>query len=825
MLRKYGCEEIVLLVDYRQAEKSTQEVSGLFVGSAYRLIPVVVPAPGVFHPKVAYFEGETSDTLVVSSGNLTQPGQGNNLETLDAVSSLEHSEVFSELAEFFEILSKKYTFSANNEKLLKSYSERAASWQVETSTSTPRACWLLHTLEQPINTQLLALAGTHVKEPQRLTVLAPYHAPDASPLVRLASQLGNATSLRVGLSAHDLIAPFDAAKVFLPSDTTFVVAETKDSDRLAHAKCFEIVGRDNCLVMTGSVNATIQSLESTRNVEVSLVRKLSASPFVWASATPRNMIACDFRPEGTISTLQTIQASWGLDNVIEGLLLPAVPDGTIELSLWDRDACLFAKGDVLLSNSRFSLPMLEAFSVRGSMRIEVRSSAFFAKGWVNVELELSGSTAERSLLRAVGRLRAGTVDLADLDILLTWMAGQLSEQHQLTEKPLERQHSVQKTQPQAAPEVTSTITSDISYADWYGSTAKAGSTVVSANTAKAALAAALRWLHGDTQAASPTALQASQGKRKLELFVKEGDELKDNRDSPAPSLSPSEAQQAARAANAARQQLFLEGLPELLKFNATGRMVVPAVNFAGISALQRAMSLASLRQGTSPSITGRGALTSWLSKFSQFDYTEDIRDELMPLISALTCCAASWEPQSEIELLCEALQRFTRRKCSAEEIRSAAHSVLTNELAMLVSPDRFDSICETAAALANSPSLSQKLHTLIVNTFEAPLGTRVSYPPAHQSAFTILRQRAVLFAKGDNRRGTRKFGVIPKTKNSEVPCPCCYNGLSKEDFLHLRMVRTAVCKNTTCQSPLFFDLDVEELSANNLQLHFRSLVS
>jgi len=95
LLRVSGCHKVDLLVDSREACKSTDETSSLHAGIYYRVIPVRQASGGFFHPKIAYLErGSGDDVLVVGSGNLTTRGQNSNLEVLDSVNALEHPFVF-----------------------------------------------------------------------------------------------------------------------------------------------------------------------------------------------------------------------------------------------------------------------------------------------------------------------------------------------------------------------------------------------------------------------------------------------------------------------------------------------------------------------------------------------------------------------------------------------------------------------------------------------------------------------------------------------------------------------------------------------------------
>jgi len=111
-------------------------------------------------------------------------------------------------------------------------------------------------------------------------VLSPFHSPTGAPVQARASEIG-VNRLRIGLDGKEPVAPFlkdgNAFKL-MPG---FVRTGTDHFDRPLHAKCFEVQDDDGIILMTGSVNATAQSLSSTDIVAVSLVRLLPDTRFAW----------------------------------------------------------------------------------------------------------------------------------------------------------------------------------------------------------------------------------------------------------------------------------------------------------------------------------------------------------------------------------------------------------------------------------------------------------------------------------------------------------------------------------------------------------------
>lgn len=201
VLRANGCEQIDVLIDAREACKSTDEATALHAGNAYRIIPVYMTGTTVFHPKLVYLEGMQEDTLVVSSANLTLAGHGKNLEVLDAVGSHKEPGVFAEFAQFLTILTEKHSFSAENLAVLHAYRDQAVRMKKKADPidEVGRTAWLVHTLVEPAAIQFaehaLRLGAAHT-----LTVLSPYHAPSGRPVQDLADLI-EVTDLRIGLCA------------------------------------------------------------------------------------------------------------------------------------------------------------------------------------------------------------------------------------------------------------------------------------------------------------------------------------------------------------------------------------------------------------------------------------------------------------------------------------------------------------------------------------------------------------------------------------------------------------------------------------------------
>jgi hypothetical protein len=289
LLRQVGCQNTAVLVDAQEAVKSLAEANVNYAGRRYWVAPVVAPGGGVFHPKLTYLSGDKVDVLAIGSGNLTMPGLSGQLETLDAVASTEDPSVFIQFQAFAAGLAAKIdSTSRQAADLLREYAIRAqdvAAKSGEAIKSFPWSPVLVSSLDRPARDQIIEYWRLQGEQATSLTVLSPFHAPDGGPLDRLASSLG-ASGVSVGLDPKTRVALFDLDRLKISGTTKYVVPVVDGSPRRLHGKVFEIAGTTGALVTTGSINATHQSLESTKNIEVSLARWLPSNCFKWSKTEP-----------------------------------------------------------------------------------------------------------------------------------------------------------------------------------------------------------------------------------------------------------------------------------------------------------------------------------------------------------------------------------------------------------------------------------------------------------------------------------------------------------------------------------------------------------
>lgn len=372
-LRHVGCRDVAILVDANEAATSLEEVQSNSVGRKYRLAPVIAPGRGIFHPKVAYLGGAKYDVLAIGSGNLTLPGQSKQLECLDVVRSDQHPGVFMAFSVMAEDLANKISGTSKQAaellRIVESLAKAASISSSRTTGSFPAEPRLVHTVNTPASQQLIQLCKDQALQATDITVLSPFHAPDGGTILKLKEELG-ALRLHVGLDRATLIAPFDGKKLKASKELDFVVPTIGNDQRHLHAKVFEISDENSSIVMTGSINATGQSFNSTINVEISLARLVLKDGFSWEKATPSKFEPRAFVPTQREVDFAYLDASLGLDGKICGQVsgAKAMPTHAVAMLIQAHDEANFSEIHVQIqSTGTFSFALPFEISTRGAV--------------------------------------------------------------------------------------------------------------------------------------------------------------------------------------------------------------------------------------------------------------------------------------------------------------------------------------------------------------------------------------------------------------------------------------------------------------------------
>lgn len=264
-----GCQQITILADTEGYRASMMEAQARHVGRGYALIPVA-NTRGIFHPKLTYlWSSDGGDLLLVGSGNLTYQGHGRNLEVLDALCAGTDGQAFQEFAAFLEALLRRPGLMVAQTDTLKDLSARAA---FVGGKGKPGTTHLLHTVERSVYSQLLELAKPHSWD--ELFVLSPFHSATGDPILSIAKDLGIAR-LQVGVPSEGTRTSFPFEKARNCGLTASAVCAVDEKERRPiHAKWLELCGATSW-ALAGSVNATQQSMGTTDNIEVGVLRELA----------------------------------------------------------------------------------------------------------------------------------------------------------------------------------------------------------------------------------------------------------------------------------------------------------------------------------------------------------------------------------------------------------------------------------------------------------------------------------------------------------------------------------------------------------------------
>jgi hypothetical protein len=426
--RGVECEQITVMLERRQARHSLDSAISRFAGTRYRVIAASPKgessSPGIFHPKVAYLESDEGDVFVVSSANLTIRGQGVALEVVDAVCAAQEPQVFSQVAEFFETLpSRLNLLTPEDRTVLARIAERARAQagKYADQHEGPDSTWLVTTLTKSAGSQLSDLARHRLNQPAQLTVLSPFFDKDGTAVSSLAKKLGT-RRLQLGVSRRpgrgEWVAPFADN----PSWDTKVTPPAPENERPLHAKWFDIEDASGrSLVMTGSVNATHQSLWMTKNVEVSLVRLVPKSTVsTWQKVTDRIRFEPSAYPraEGDFEGLQ-FAASLTAGAVLEVYFAVAPGIGSVTVALTQNDSVLFRTDCHVRRDNVAAVKLPTAVTEKFSdspLWAQVAVGSASDSTLVNREESLKMRPSSKNLSGAVDRVNAGDDD--DDDALL-----------------------------------------------------------------------------------------------------------------------------------------------------------------------------------------------------------------------------------------------------------------------------------------------------------------------------------------------------------------------------------------------------------------------
>jgi len=819
ILKLEGCEQIDLFVDSREACKLGSETTSAYAGTAFRIVAVHMEKAGFFHPKIAYLQGENDDTLVIGSGNLTQPGQGGNLEVIDAVNALQHPQVFEEFAHFAELFARQPGLSLRSVSILKQYAKRARTMAARAPAAArngPRSAWLVHSLERTVETQLGALVAAELEKPVELTVLSPFHSPGADAVAKLAKSCGVIRTY-FGLlpvwsemdKAYLNIAPFERGAKHLPKKPNFVTAVTGLTPRRVHAKCFEVKGENACLVMTGSVNATHRSLCETRNVEISLVRKLAKSPFRWKSAKPDAFIPCDFEDAYFTEDISAVEASWSQQQ-ISGVITPNKKTRVVRLELWSKHRCEMSVHDVSINqDGLFEVTVSESYQADHPLRIKIFEDAVIvAVGWLNVESVLAYPPNDRDLAKAAESIFTGKPSERDLRAILEYFRRVL--RHERTSLP---------SAPPVSRKDTKTSSSALApkrFDDWTPGEQKLLG--VSPKTAKQILAAAFASLR------KPTISSAQQGQPASVNPVNNEDDVHNH--PRGTELSPSRYVKPRKPRQSKNGPLpnnpiaeMLDKLPDVLQVNATGPWIPSLVAVSlgeRITGVAKLVGAPAFREEKGKALLGE-TLRNWLVEYTRYDYGEANRARLIALFCGAAACAVFFGGESvNPARLKQMLQSFRHSPFTSDEWLDLADTALMQPPFEAIDELTRRHVLESALTLAEVPLTREELESLVIATLSEDSEPARNFPRYQkiQDQLRMLQRIQVRSSKPGRLFGIISEDVLPL--KTVTRCPACDAILGTRDMVALLSRDGVALHSSGCNKPVFVGLDRERLAAAHI---------
>lgn len=803
-LRALGCREIAILADEGQVDASLAESNARYAGRRYVVLPVRAPGGGIFHPKLGYFQGDGVDVLTVSSGNLTAAGQVTQLETFDAVSSDVEPLAFDDFATFARSLAEEIAeHSPAAASVLRHFAERAKpSARAMAANRSDRTARLVHSLGSTGASKLVAMSSSLGVAPATVTVLSPYHAPDARPVFELAQSLG-ATNLRIGLHPESKTAPFDEGRLRASKRNFEWVVPAVEHHGVLHAKAFEILGPNGALVVTGSFNATHQSLYTTKNVEVSLARWLNTSCFEWTTATPQKYEPCEFLQQSEQGSSLLLECTLGGGSVTGRVLAPAIPSGMCSCDLLRNGLPLTETsiGVRLADNLSFTFRAPDGLPTEGSLQLRLKTAEMEGRCWVTMQDELTLSDDARRSGEAVNRILANRYTPEDVGEVLHLFSRLAQGSNEGTPA------AGSKREPARPPsDVTTPDLSPFDYWRWHDSRRTSGwSASMGSGRHAQALRAFMHWLHAETP--KPT-------------------EPPGGPDTP-PSSNPSPArrfqsnvsdQDDSRSKYEERLETQRRKLANLVEVIPDAVLKAPkAPESALLLRLLAAYAVKRLYDGRFDDEKELHAGLSWLDTFRQMPRFSDEEQDVPALALAMAALVAQRARALGIAVpassLKESAVRCPQTAIGLAHVVEGVRAALGQEVFRRVPTIAAEAATAALEEVFAAPSLNERILALATAA-----GGSARATTADEMQFPGLLASMSAFKRSTSRR---KMQPILKDLERQKYCPHCYRALSEEQLQQLREHRALVCGEAQCKRPVLYieDAGLAQQVSKALNLH------
>lgn len=760
--RPEGCQ-IHVLVDGGPLAASTMGSYAQHIGTRYAVAPMRAPGGGIFHPKIALLDADDRQVLCVGSGNLTASGLAHQLECLDVTDLSSEPAVAAQLKSFLRMLAERCrSTSPRAADMLGS----AASWlrHSEGLAAGPRrVTTLIHTLERSASEQVEELLRLDGRLTRTLTVLAPFHSRDGAAVRALHHAVG-ASDLRIAHLGTVSCNPqaYDGAAFVAPVD--------RQRGQPLHAKVFEFETDDGAWVVSGSVNATFQSLQSTKNVEVSLARWAAASPFRWESCEPENFVPQEevFEP----ACAWTMEAVLVGSNRLEALVLgEGSAQAHVEWVLASAAGEIARDSTTLDANGLLKADLSAPVdSAHDGLVLHVHGpSGLGARAWVNDQRALQ---AVRNGVRLSPHSTANGQAASDYrfatDLILRALGGH----------SIHGQAHRGRGNTESAQEDGGALDEAFNYADWmrFGRLRMPPGATLGRRTG-AFLARVLDLLFPESDHEVRGGEAGPNG-----IALDEANPADENGEQ-RPERQPPRQQARTPQAQAEREQLLKACQAIRTAFEA-GREGIASAEFLVLAVcaldMERAQAQFLARSAGEPGgFDAHRVLVIWLDCISRYGFATEIRDDLLPVACAMAATAAAVpslvDPQERhLAQLRGAICRLAARPLAQNEVAELVARGMREEL-MLRMDRRFRATAMACVAdLAQAPPLDE----LLLHAISPPGDPRTpaSMAPIH----------AALSRWPERSRG------LEALKPAEVRsggCPICYQHFSDTERRELTYQR------------------------------------
>ena len=781
VLRQVGCQDIAILVDANEAVTSLAETNAYYAGRRYWVIPVTAPGGGVFHPKLTYLVGQESDVLTIGSGNLTLPGQSLQLETLDAVASSDNPIVFGQFAEFANKLANGIEKSSmEGAKQLRIYEERARSIVATNNanpTSFPKGPFLIHTVDQVAISTILDLWRLMKTDARSLTVLSPFHAPDASPLYRLADEL-NLDNLSIGLDPKTLTAPFEKKRLLPSHRICYVTPKLDDEARSLHAKAFEITSDEGALVITGSINATHQSLETTKNIEVSLARWLPSPCFKWEIVDPVNFESNIYEFKNHGANFAFLEALINTNGVIEGRVFgnDKIPESGMIYLLRNE---IPLKGDphqiTVNQNGTFKFGPIDELDTDGSLQLKLIAGEIEATCWLNIVQDLNSTDSERKDRQCVRNILRGDFKSDDVMDLIHIFSRAIS--YEYSSKTEISEVTEKNTSP-------SDVDSDrpFSYQQWQLSGHSNRNQGLVGIRYDDTLKAFIRYLNADTQAFVTPDHPSSHPSTSTPAFKNVSE-----KDSP---------QEKVDIEGLLRQ--LIESIPKLLSEHPD----VPNADI--LASVSAAHALKLMLTSTWQNENRLGPSLAWLDTYSRYPYAEIAKERLQSIALGIAMVTAGLAKQYHLDMpdsrIKESLLRFGFNPTDLSIVNELVLNSLNSEIFLRVD----QKLKDIAKIIFSEVWAAQLVDDRLFQLVTASRNPSARLDPKDDALFPGVFSALKLSrpkAEKPFRDGVLTNGDLDGNRGG---CPHCFERFDNPTKKYLRAQHAIICKKGFCGKVVFY---------------------